>query len=251
MPVISSRKNAVVSHMKKLGNDRVYRYEQGEFLCDGIRLLREAVSSSCVVTAIFVTSEEKVREIEHNAPVYVVTEDIMKHVSTLKTAQEVLFSCKMLHTAENPLSVRRVILDGIQDPGNVGTVIRGANAFGIDSVVLVGACADLYNPKTVRATMGAIFRQNVVQMDYSELAELVSNGLILCGAALGENSRDVREVDLSGASIAIGSEGAGLSEEVKKLCRELVIIPMEPETESLNAGVAANIFMWMIYCSKA
>ena len=233
--------------MKKLGSDRAYRYEHGEFLCDGIRLLNEAVSGNCVVTAVFVSSEEKTHGIE--APVYVVTEDIIKHVSPLKTAQDVLFSCKMPAMAEPQPGERLVVLDGIQDPGNVGTVLRGAGAFGIDSVVLVGASADVFNPKTVRATMGAIFRQRIVQMDYEKLAELVSRGLVLYGAALGENSRDVREVDFSNASIAIGSEGGGLSDEVIKLCQKLVVIPMEPQAESLNAGVAANILMWMIYCS--
>ena len=233
--------------MKKLGNDRAYRYERNEFLCDGIRLLREAVSSSCVVTAVFLASEKKAQELGIDVPTYVVTEDIMEYVSPLKTAQDVLFSCEMPRRREIDIGARNIILDGIQDPGNVGTIIRGANAFGIDSVVLVGASADPYNPKTVRATMGAIFRKNVVQTDYTELSECVSRGLLLYGAALGEAPVDVREADLLNASIAIGSEGAGLSDEVIKLCRELVIIPMEPEAESLNAGVAANIFMWTMY----
>jgi len=246
MQMISSRKNAVVSHMKKLGSDRAYRYEHGEFLCDGIRLLREAVSSSCVVTAVFLSSKNAV-DFDINAPIYIVSEDIFKHVSPLKTAQDVLFSCKMPQHRTLDINKRNIILDGIQDPGNVGTVLRGAGAFGIDSVILTGACADPYNPKTVRATMGAIFRQNIVQLDYTELAEYVTRGLVLYGAALEKSSKDIRSVDLSGASIAIGSEGAGLSEEALALCKQLVIIPMEPGAESLNAGVAANIFMWMMY----
>jgi len=247
MQVISSRKNAVVSHMKKLGSDRAYRCEHNEFLCDGIRLLREAVSSNCVVTAVFVSSEKTAREFTVSAPVYVVPEDIMKYVSPLKTAQEVIFSCAMPQRRELDISARNIILDGVQDPGNVGTVLRGAVAFGIDSVVLVGACADPYNPKTVRATMGAVFRQNIVQTDYAELAEFVLQGLKLNGAALDERSKDVRSVGLADVSVAIGSEGAGLSDEVRALCAQLVIIPMEPAAESLNAGVAANILMYLMY----
>ncbi|NLB29443.1 MAG: RNA methyltransferase, partial [Clostridiales bacterium] len=217
--------------------------------CDGIRLLREAVSSSCIVTAVFAASEQKAHELESELSAHVcfVTGDIMKNVSPLKTAQDVLFSCKIPKSRMIDIRAKNIVLDGLGDPGNVGTVMRGAAAFEIDSVVLCGDSADPYNPKTVRATMGAIFRQNVVRMDYRELGECVLNGLELYGADAGKNSRDVRGLDLRGVSIAIGSEGAGLSDEIKALCRELVAIPMEPGAESLNAGVAANLFMWMMY----
>lgn len=240
---ITSRKNALVAHTKKLGHDRAYRYEQQEFLCDGIRLLREAVSCASDVTAIFAVSDKYSQEFA-TLPVNIVSEDILNHISPLKSPQNVIFSCKIPATRPIDPTARNIVLDGIQDPGNVGTIARTAAAFGIDSVILVGNCADPYNPKTVRATMGAIFRQNIVQTDYVALEDLVQRGMILCGAALGDNSRDIREFDLNTASAAIGSEGAGLSDEVLALCQERIIIPMRPDTESLNAAVAASLLMW-------
>lgn len=137
------------------------------------------------------------------------------------------------------------MLESVQDPGNVGTVIRTANAFGIDAVILTGNCADLYNPKTVRATMGAIFRQRVLCRGVDELMPLLAgNGLALYGAALSARAADIRRVDVKNAAVAIGSEGSGLSAALLALCRGEVIIPMRPDSESLNAGVAASVVMW-------
>jgi TrmH family RNA methyltransferase len=137
-----------------------------------------------------------------------------------------------------------IILEGVQDPGNVGAVVRTADAFGIGAVVLTGGCADPYNPKTVRATMGAIFRQNIIVTDMSGVAALKLNGYLLYGASLGEGSRDIREVPLQNAAVAIGSEGHGLSDDMLALCDEKLVIPMSPKSESLNAAVAASIVMW-------
>nr|MBP8640658.1 RNA methyltransferase [Oscillospiraceae bacterium] len=138
-----------------------------------------------------------------------------------------------------------LILETVQDPGNVGTVIRTADAMGTDAVILVGGCADLYNPKTVRATMGCIFRQTVIEMDLDELESYVNrNELRLFGAALSENAKDIRKIDMNKLAVAIGSEGKGLSGNLLKLCSGQVIIPMRPNCESLNAAVAASIVMW-------
>ena len=138
-----------------------------------------------------------------------------------------------------------IVLESVQDPGNVGTVIRTANAFRIGAVILTGDCADVYHPRTVRATMGAIFRQNVLVMDKSSLKDfLKESGLPLYGAALSERAKDLRELSLRHAAVAIGSEGRGLSEELLALCDEELIIPMNPDSESLNAAVAAALVMW-------
>ena len=120
-----------------------------------------------------------------------------------------------------PQPLRRVIvLEGVQDPGNVGTVIRTANALGMDAVVLTGACADLYGPKTVRATMGALFRQPVLTCATDELMQLLrANGLKLYGAALTDTAQDLRRVPLTPAAVAIGSEGRGLSAQLLAMDR--------------------------------
>ena len=132
-------------------------------------------------------------------------------------------------------------------PGNVGTAIRTANALGMDAVVLTGACADLYGPKTVRATMGALFRQPVLTCATDELMQLLrANGLKLYGAALTDTAQDLRRVPLTPAAVAIGSEGRGLSAELLAQCDGQIIIPMQPGAESLNAAVAAAVVMWEI-----
>ncbi len=140
-----------------------------------------------------------------------------------------------------------MVLENVQDPGNVGTVLRAAAAFAIDAVVLTGACADLYNPKTVRATMGAVFRQRVLCLPLAELkANLVRWKLPLYGAVLSERASSVLDTDLSHCALAVGNEGSGLSNELIALCDGEVIIPMVPESESLNASVAASILMWEV-----
>ena len=137
------------------------------------------------------------------------------------------------------------MLENVQDPGNVGTVIRTANALGIGAVLLVGACADLYHPKTVRATMGAIFRQRVEKHTVASLQRLLSAWKMpLAGAVLSERAENILQTDLTCCACAVGSEGSGLSRELIDLCSREVIIPMQPESESLNAAVAASIIMW-------
>ena len=162
------------------------------------------------------------------------------------TPRDVYFATEADYRVRVPLR-RVIVLEGVQDPGNVGTAIRTANALGMDAVVLTGACADLYGPKTVRATMGALFRQPVLTCATDELMQLLrANGLKLYGAALTDTAQDLRRVPLTPAAVAIGSEGRGLSAELLAQCDGQIIIPMQPGAESLNAAVAAAVVMWEI-----
>ncbi len=227
--------------MKKLGQSREYRRETGQFLCDGIKLLREALENGAEVTCVFTSAE---LELPEGIPAYFAPQELIDSISPMKSPQQVLFSCRMPEPAGEIGAGRHIVLENIQDPGNVGAVIRSAGAFFIDSVILVGACADPYNPKTVRATMGAVFRQKIAETDYEGLEEMRCRGIRLFGAYLGESSRDVRDVDFSGSAVCIGSEGRGLSDRLLAMCDENVIIPMNPKCESLNAAVAASVIMW-------
>lgn len=238
MEEVYSRKNPLVVHLKKLGADGEYRRQRGEFLCEGSKLLEDALAAGVSVGSVLFCGEAR--------PAFpgAIRADnrVMAHISTLKSPPDVLFSCPMLAWGPCP-AAGVMILDGLQDPGNVGTIIRTASAMGIPGVVLTGDCADLYNPKTVRATMGAVFRQPVYKMDGEGVRALVSGGA-LYGAALAPDSREIQEMDLQGACVAIGSEGSGLSPEILALCTETMMIPMRPGTESLNAAMAAGIIMW-------
>ena len=140
------------------------------------------------------------------------------------------------------------MLDGVQDPGNVGTIMRTADAFDCDGVFLVSACADPYSPKTARATMGAVFRRDVYQCTADELCALLQkSNLPLYGTALRNDTVSLRDAELSRAAVAIGSEGRGLSAEILSKCEKTIKIPMSPRCESLNAAVAASVVLWEMY----
>ena len=244
MERITSRKNPKIKHFKQLGASKDYRREHNEFLCDGIKLLEEAAANGMEITSVLYCGS-KPQYAEHAGNVFETDRDIIEYVSPMKTPQDVLFTCKMREPAENEkLSGRRIILEGVQDPGNVGTIMRTARAMGYDSVLLLPGCADLYSPKTVRATMGAIFRQPAFEITMDHISKLKENGVRILGAALADDSRDIRNVDFDNFAVCIGSEGSGLTSELLSMCDERIIIPMMQECESLNAAMAAGIIMW-------
>ena len=245
MEALSSRKNAYIRHARQLATDAAYRREQGEYLCDGIKTLREALRFGSKVKSVLWKEQPQAIEGLDVAVQYTAPGELFDYASPMQNSPGPLF-CVAIPPQDRQTPLRNaIVLENVQDPGNVGTVIRTANAFEIDAVILVGACADLYQPKTARATMGAIFRQRVLRMDLEELcAFLAQQNLPLYGAALCEGARDVREIRLCSAAVAVGSEGQGLSPALLERCREKIIIPMNPDSESLNAAVAASLLMW-------
>ena len=155
------------------------------------------------------------------------------YASPLEHSPGPLFTVRAKPLPERVRPDRVIVLENVQDPGNVGTVLRTAAALGTELVVLLGDCADPYNPKTVRAAMGALFRQRLCEWE-----------LPLCGAALRAESVDVKCVSLRRAAIAVGNEGRGLTDALLEKCDTKIILPMTPGSESLNAAVAASILMW-------
>ena len=300
MEKITSRRNPLCMHIKKLGASRSYREACGEFLCDGIKLLEEAVKNDAEITNVL-TAVHIPFPLPLETRVHFTDRKLIDSVSPLTNSPGLLFTCRFPqqsgndkgnensgadspiensvtsdHNENNEFCENRefrenrdgldsiygfdgidridsfdsfggthILLDGVQDPGNVGAIIRTADAFGIKSVILTGDCADPYNPKTIRATMGAIFRQNIRHMSGAALAGLKADGARFIGAAPGGQSKDVSTVRLKNTIIAIGSEGRGLSGEVLALCDEIVTIPIAPACESLNAAVAAAILMYL------
>ena len=241
MEQIRSRKNQYILHLRALAKSADARREAGEYVCDGEKLLREALQFGAEVTSVL-WREAAAFSLPDGIAQYAADAELVEYASPLMHSPGPVFTVCIpaMHLPE-PLH-RVIVLEGVQDPGNVGTVIRTANALGMDAVVLTGACADLYGPKTVRATMGALFRQPV-----DELMQLLrANGLRLYGAALTDTAQDLRRVPLTPAAVAIGSEGRGLSAELLAQCDGQIIIPMQPGAESLNAAVAAAVVMWEI-----
>ena len=244
MDRITSRKNAFIMQLRALASDAEARREQGAFVCDGLKLLGEAVENGAEILSVLWKEGGALSEID--CPVQAVAPaELFDHASPMKNSPGPLFTVRIPVDPKDGKIENAIILENVQDPGNVGTVLRTASAFSIGAVVLTGDCADLYSPKTVRATMGAVFRQRVLRLDRSELpAWLEEHGLPLYGAALSKDAQDLRELDLTHAAVAVGSEGQGLSPELLALCRGEVIIPMDARSESLNAAVAASVLMW-------
>ena len=245
MEHITSRKNRIIAHLKELSQDGAYRRESGEFVCDGEKTLGEALAFGAELTCVLWANEAAL-EVPKGISQFSCPPDLMQYVSPLKNSAGPVFSVKMPSAkADIEKVLTAIVLENVQDPGNVGTVIRTADAMGTDIVILVGDCADLYSPKTVRATMGGIFRQKVMETDIDGLMNYVNrNELSLYGAALSESAEDIRNISLEGTAVAIGSEGRGLTDKLLKICKAQLIIPMRPDCESLNAAVAASIVMW-------
>ncbi|MDR2599074.1 MAG: RNA methyltransferase, partial [Oscillospiraceae bacterium] len=241
MEKITSRRNKCVIHAKKLSESKSYRAEHKQFICDGEKLFNEAVLSNTNIQSVFVTDENRQAEIS-NTNIYFITQDLLNYISSQKNPQGMLFICNMPETAPVDLKIgTHILLDNVQDPGNVGTIIRSANAFGIDSVILTGETADLYNPKTIRASMGAIFKQKVLYLTYDELKQ---SGARYIGTTSNKEAHSLLDFNLSNSVIVFGSEGQGISKTVEKLCTEMINIPLDDNVESLNVATAATIIMW-------
>ena len=242
MEQLTSRQSAMIRFVRELARDA--RETQGLFLCDGDKLLEEALRSGAEICHVF-WRESRDRAAPAFPKEYLLPAELFDYVSPMKNSPGPLFTVRRRNPAAEKKVSRVLLLEEIQDPGNVGTVLRTADAFGVDLVILLDGCADVYAPKTVRASMGAVFRQSVLRMGREDAARFCrEQGLPLYGAALSRRARDVRELNLTKAAVAIGSEGHGLSRELLDLCDGELIIPMCGEAESLNAGVAAAIVMW-------
>lgn len=243
---ITSRANPLCAHFRKLASSRAYRQEAGEFLCDSPKLLREACLWGAPVRTVLHTPGVPLPDLD-GADVREVSESVMAAVSPMETPQGVVFTCAM---APPPLPTclepgRYLVLDGIQDPGNTGTILRTADAFDCRAVFLLPGCADLYSPKTLRSAMGAHFRSAQWSCTLEDAAALFrAAGVPLYAAALGPDTADVRRMDLTSAALVIGSEGRGVSPQALAACQGTVQIPMSGRCESLNAAVAAAVLLW-------
>lgn len=248
MERISSRKNPLCLQLKRLAADGGYRRETGLFLCDSPKLTEEALRwAPETVDTVVTTPGQALDGLPPSVRAVEVPEDVMESLAPSKTPQGVLAVCRMRPAPlpEILTGDRYVLLDGVQDPGNVGTILRTADAFWADGLFLVNGCADLYHPKTLRAGMGAAFRCPAWTCGAAEASELLRrSGVPLYGAALRSDTRDIRDMDYTRAAAAIGSEGRGLSGEVLALCTATVKIPMNGRCESLNAAAAAAALLW-------
>ena len=247
---ISSRKNALLQNVRKLLSSRSAREKQGLFVADGTKLLEEAIRFYPGLDTVILTEGVDVPGISEQTRVVEVPEDVMASVSPMEAPQGALFLCRMPEKAAFAPKPGMLLLDGIQDPGNVGTILRTADAMDVPVVLLEG-CADPWNWKTVRSSMGAVFRVPVLQSDWETVRKACKAAGIPIGVtALSDRAVDIRTAPLGKMALVIGSEGRGVRREILDAADQELIIPMNPHCESLNAAIAAAIVMWQIRAEK-
>lgn len=246
MDVITSRQNNLIRHVKKLAGERKYRKSCGEFLCEGPKMLEEALRWGFQVKTVLTSREELLHQWDGTAThVALVSDELLAYAADTQTPQSVIFTCATPEEEDTLPGGRLLVLDGVQDPGNVGTIVRTADAFGADGVILLPGCADVWSPKVVRATMGACFRLPVLNCTLEKLLQMLQDEKVpLYATALREDTEDVRNAELIRAAVVIGSEGRGVSEQVLQQCKKTLKIPMRERCESLNAAMAAGIVLW-------
>ncbi|MDR2655785.1 MAG: RNA methyltransferase [Oscillospiraceae bacterium] len=257
MKYIKSAANDNIKYAAKIARDKRFRRSEGLFLAEGRRLCMEAAQYSAGIRQSFVSEEsagkfsaELVTLQAKSAELYLVPEHVLKKISDEENPQGFITLCK---TLDNSFSADKIdsngkytALENISDPGNVGTIMRAAEAFGISALVLCGNCADIYSPKAARSCMGAIFRLPVYFAESAEaIAVFKKLGVKCWAAALSGEALPLSQTRLSSpAAVFIGSEAHGLMRETAAACDASVMIDMPGRAESLNAAVAASILMW-------
>ncbi|WP_094547452.1 TrmH family RNA methyltransferase [Petroclostridium xylanilyticum] len=258
---ITSTANKIFKHIKSLGS-KSYREKYNEFVIEGARLIKDALQSSAPVNTIVINDSflgqrdnSEILELisKSDIKIYKLNDRMFKDISHTETPQGILgvVSTKLYSIREiiNKTNLSFYIFcDGVQDPGNMGTIIRTADAAGADAVILSKGCVDVYNPKTVRATMGSLFHLPIIKIEDTVEALLYFKQMGLCVIS-GYLSNSVYHFDVDmkkGVVIVVGNEANGISDEVIKLSDYLVKIPIIGQAESLNAGIASGILMYEV-----
>ena len=281
MREISSREHPLIKSAAALIRDKKHRLEQGLFVCEGLKMLEEALISGAQIQTVLTVEEYQesclalTEQAESPAEMVLISRSAAQKISDVKTPQGIFAIIKMLDkvswadtikgidTLEKSLrastmpsslhlSIKKdgvfLALEDVRDPGNVGTIIRTADAFGMEGVFLSPECADVYNSKTLRSTMGAVFRVPILQD--VDLREVVMSGAAVCYATvLDAGALSPQEIEvLSGSSVILffGNESKGLSQELIRACAKTVTIPMQGNAESLNVAVAAGIISYAV-----
>lgn len=242
---ITSRKNPLLQQVKKLLSSKKAREEAGLFVSDGTKLLAEAVKYYPGLDTV-ILSDGIEAAVPETVRVIRVPGDVMESISPMASPQGALFLCRLPERKAVSPSPGMLLLDGIQDPGNLGTILRTADALDVPVVLLEG-CADPYSHKVVRSSMGAVFRTEVVQAKWEDMKTACAEAGIPIGVtALSDRAKDLRCSQLQTMAVVIGSEGQGVRREILDSADAELIIPMNPHCESLNAAVAATIVMWQM-----
>ena len=244
---ITSAQNEYIKMLSKLSSKK-HREETGIFLAEGEHLTEMVCASNCQIERLIMT--EEYYDKNHNKfsqNLIIVPDSIMMKISDAKTPQGVIAVVKMPSKNIRLTQGRYIYCDNLQDPGNIGTIIRTADAFSFSGVILSRGCADVYSPKVIRSTQGSMFNIPVVVETDVDFLRKAKETFKITSTALYGDCVMVKEMKTEKNQIfVIGNEGSGVSEEILKMSDEIVYIPMSGKAESLNAAVAASILMYEV-----
>ncbi len=238
--LITSLDNERIKNYIKL-KERKYRKETNTYIVEGEHLVLEAYKAGMVQEVILARDEV----LPIDSEIIYVTDEILNKITTMENAPRVMALCKM--PTKKEYGKKLLLLDGIQDPGNLGTIIRSAVAFDVDTILLGKNTVDLYNPKTIRAAQGMNFHIVILEEDLVKVIQkLKDKDIPVYGTDVnnGEDVRVLKEKDKESYALVMGNEGNGLSEEIRNLCDSMLYIKMNENVESLNVGVATSILLY-------
>ncbi len=240
MEIISSLDNKKIKNYSKLLQKK-YRDLDNLFIVEGEHLVKEAYASNVLKEVIMCEDYN----LNLNVPTTYVTYDVIKKLSNTLNPQKIMGICYKLKTKE--IGDKVLILDDIQDPGNLGTIIRSSVAFNIDTIILSNNTVDLYNDKVIRASEGMLFKINILRDDIvNVINHLKANNYSIYGTKV-DGGKDISTIKPSSKyALVMGNEGAGVKDEILNLCDEYLYIPMNSECESLNVGVATSIILYSL-----
>ncbi len=241
MEIIKSLQNQKVKELSKL-NQKKYREQEGKFLVCGEHLVEEACKSGYLREVWQTEDYQK----NFDVPTMYVSYEVLKKISNLETPQQVIGVCQK--KKEGLIGKHLLLIDDLQDPGNLGTILRSAVAFNVDTVVLSPNCVDLYNDKVIRASEGMLFHLNIIKRDLKEfILKLRDEQYVILGTKV-DGGTDLEQIVKSDKmAFIVGNEGAGVKTELLEECDDYLYIPMNKNCESLNVGVATGIILYSLF----
>lgn len=236
--LITSLDNQKIKKIMKL-KQKKYREEYKMFLIEGEHLVNEAIKSNMLIDLLVLENSN----LSFNYPYITVSSNIMKKLSNMESLPKVIGICKFKESNNNFLN-KVLILDNIQDPGNLGTIIRSCVAFNIKDIILSLDTVDLYNDKVIRSSQGMVFKVNIIKDDIKKvIKDLKTKNYLIVGTDV-LNGTDIRNIKDEKIALVMGNEGQGVKKEIKNMCDKDVYIKMHKDCESLNVGVATSILLY-------
>ena len=254
MQVISSKDNELVKHIKKL-KDKKYRDENNEYIIEGVKLIEEAVKEQAKIKKIIICEDTtRTYEIPTHAMLEIakyeciyVTDKIFSSITQVTNPQGIMAIIEKNNSNQEIDFTQDIIvvLDDVQDPGNLGTILRTVDSIGLNQIIVSKGTADSFNAKVVRSTMGAIFRIKIIEVeDLKEIIKRIKKHHFKLMVTSLQTENSIYDINFEKKIIVIGNESNGVSQEIQDMADEKAKIPMFGKTESLNASVAAGIVMY-------